>query len=241
MLEDPPVAGRRAALRERHHRSIVDAAATLMRETGGTTFTVDELARRADVSRRTVFNHFDSLDDVVTTVCGEILGTVFDSLEAHTAASTGATMFDELAHALTATDLVTPMAYLTRVLRGGGDELTPRQAAMVGQALTDVSQRMSAELVRRHPDADRLDVDLLVGSLMSGVLVLHRHWCSATGGGDDTRSRDVWAYLVERLLTAVRTGHADAPASGRAAPDNHPRPAPAPILTSLPDRKDHHG
>ena len=199
-----------------------------MREADGTTFTVDELARRADVSRRTIFNHFDSLDDVVTTVCGEILGTVYDNLVEHAATSPGATMFDDLTHALTATDLVTPMAYLTRVLGGGSDELTPHRAAMVGRALTEVGERMSGELRRRHPDADVLDVDLLVGMLMSGVLVLHRHWCSATGGADDAHSRDVWTHLVERLLASVRTGHGDTP-------------SPAPIPTSHPDRTDHPG
>lgn len=211
--------GRRAALRARHHRAIVDAAAALMRETGGTSFTVDELARRADVSRRTVFNHFESLDDIVTTVCGEILGTVFDSLEAHTVPDPDATMFDELAHALRTTDLVTPIAYLTRVLgKDAGDELSPRHAALIGRAFTDVSARMSAEMLRRHPDADALDVQLLVGSLMSGALVLQAHWQQATGGVDTPASRRVWADLVERLLTAARTGYGAA----------HPLDAPPP-------------
>ncbi|WP_273652616.1 TetR/AcrR family transcriptional regulator [Cellulomonas fimi] len=209
--------GRRAALRERHHRAIVDAAAALMRETGGTSFSVDELAQRADVSRRTVFNHFESLDEIVITVCGDILGTVVDSFESHATTDADATMFDELAHALRATDLVTPIAYLTRVLgKTTDDELTPRHAALIGRAFTEVSGRMSAELLRRHPDADELDVRLLVGSLMSGALVVHGYWHQATGGADDDRSRQVWADLVERLLAAARTGYGAA--TGPAAP-----------------------
>ncbi|AEE44510.1 TetR/AcrR family transcriptional regulator [Cellulomonas fimi] len=227
--------GRRAALRERHHRAILDAAAALLDETGGTAFTVDELAARADVSRRTVFNHFESLDDVVTTVCGEILGTVFDSLEQHSAAADpDATMFDELAHALTTTDLVTPMAYLTRLLGGATpDALTPRREAMVGRALTEVSARLSTELLRRHPDADPFDVQLLVGSLMSGVLVIHPYWHRATGAVDDAASRAVWDALLGRLLASARAGYG---AAGP-LPTNPPVPtadAPLPVFSVAP-------
>ena len=59
-----PATDRRAALKERSRQAIVQAAAELMDETGGTAFTVDELAERADVSRRTVFNHFASLEEI---------------------------------------------------------------------------------------------------------------------------------------------------------------------------------
>ncbi|MGW6228038.1 helix-turn-helix domain-containing protein, partial [Cellulosimicrobium cellulans] len=74
-VSDPatgPATDRRAALRARHRRAIVDAAASLMEENGGARFTVDELAARADVARRTIFNHFASLDDVVVEVCEDV-------------------------------------------------------------------------------------------------------------------------------------------------------------------------
>ncbi|MEK8226313.1 TetR/AcrR family transcriptional regulator [Oerskovia sp. M15] len=76
------VGDRRAALKARHRRAIVDAAAALIGESGGTDFSVDELAGRADVSRRTVFNHFGSLDEVVTEVCSEVVGAALDRLDA---------------------------------------------------------------------------------------------------------------------------------------------------------------
>ena len=65
-----------AALKARHRRAILDAAKELISEGGAARFSVDQLAERADVSRRTVFNHFASIDDVVTTVCTEVLGVV---------------------------------------------------------------------------------------------------------------------------------------------------------------------
>lgn len=135
-----PVVDRRAALKARHRRAIVDAAAALIGESGGTRFSVDELAERADVSRRTVFNHFASLDDVVTEVCNEVVGAALDRLDAIASdqqvgqdqqrrqdeRGADVTLFDEVADALRSTDFVTPLVYLTRVL---GDEGGPRPDA----------------------------------------------------------------------------------------------------------------
>lgn len=206
-----PAVDRRAALKERHRQAIIDAAAALMRETGGIHFTVDELADRADVSRRTVFNHFASIDDIVTAVCSDVLGTLHDTFvsaagSAPTGGDDSSSMFSEIAHTLRATDLVTPMAYLTRSL-GGIDEESTWRAALLVRALEDVSERLCAEMARRHPDADVLDVNLLVGSVVSGLMVLHRHWFAATGAADDENSRQVWAALLERLIDGARTGY----------------------------------
>jgi AcrR family transcriptional regulator len=178
----------------------------MMRESGGVHFTVDELARRADVSRRTVFNHFASVDDIVATVCSEVLGAVVDTFVDLSGAADGdaTPMFDQLAGTLRATDLVTPMSYLTRVL--GGEAQSPVQAMFLVRAFTEVSERLAAAMAGRHPDAELLDIQLLVGSVMSGVVVLHRQWLAVTAGVDDEHSQAVWASLLERLLTTFRTG-----------------------------------
>ena len=78
---------RRGALKARHRQAIVDAARRLIDARQGPRFSVDELAAEADVSRRTVFNHFDSLDDVILAACTEILDAVVASFrQAATAA-----------------------------------------------------------------------------------------------------------------------------------------------------------
>jgi len=80
---------RRSALKARHRQAIVDAARRLIDAHQGPRFSVDELAAEADVSRRTVFNHFDSLDDVILAACTEILDAVVASFrEAATASLT---------------------------------------------------------------------------------------------------------------------------------------------------------
>lgn len=210
MLSNLP-ADRRAALKTRHRQAIVDAAAALMSERAGTDFTVDQLAARADVSRRTVFNHFPSVDDVVTEACGDVLSSVVESLAAVPSGSSDASMMEEVAAAFRRADLVAPMAYLTRVLGGLEEEPSPRHALMTLRVFTEVSDRLLAAMLLRRPDADKLTVELLVGSLAGGVGVLYHHWAAETGAVDTPQSRRVWARLLERLIEAVRNGHGSEP------------------------------
>ncbi len=208
---------RRARIRERHHRAIIDAAASLLDAKGADGFTVDELAKRAEVSRRTVFNHFASVDDIVIAVCTEVLGDVVETFESRRSASAGTThasVFEELAEALRSTDLVNPIAYLTRVLRTPDDKPSQRQAVVLLRAFTEVSQRLSAEMLRRHPEADELTTRLLVSSLIGGLVVLHNHWLAATGGSADTASRAVWDELIDQLIVRTRDGYSSTASLG---------------------------
>lgn len=205
---------RRAQLRQRHHRAIIDAAAALLDARGPDGFTVDELAERADVSRRTVFNHFGSVDDIVIAVCSEVLGAVVDSVEAQANAQTDpapASAFDEVAAALRTTDLVTPIAYLTRVLGAPGPEPSHRGALVLLRAFTEVSEHLSTQLLERHPEADVLTTRLLVSSLIGGLVVLHTHWLAATGGTVDEPSRAVWDDLLDQLIHRTRDGYGPRP------------------------------
>ncbi|PDP88598.1 TetR family transcriptional regulator [Glycomyces fuscus] len=206
----PAPRDRREALKSRHRRAIVDAAAALMTERGDTGFTVDRLAERADVSRRTVFNHFRSLDDIVLEVFGEMLEAIVDSIEANLGAAAGdhaGNMFDEFAAAIRRTDLVTPVTRLKGFLRQQGHEPAPSQAALFERAINDVGARLTAIMTRRHPDADPLVVDLMCGAVISGGTVMVQRWEQATGGVDSDDSRRVWADLLDRMLALTRDGY----------------------------------
>lgn len=200
-----PAPDRRALLKERHRRAIVAAAAALITERDGVRFTVDELAERADVSRRTVFNHFGTLDDVVVAVCNDVLGGLVERFLTSALPAPGASMLDDVAHALGHTDLVAPMAYLTRVLGPPGSDSTPRAAVML-RSLSDLGDRFAAAMATRYPDADPLTTELVCHSLMTGLIVLHRHWFARTGGADDAASRAVWSGLVSHLVAMTRHG-----------------------------------
>lgn len=204
---------RRSILKQRHRRAIIDAAAALMSEQG-MSFSVDELAARADVARRTVFNHFNSLDEVIVEACSELLGSTLDelvSLMKHGTEVPGS-MADQVIAALRRSDVVGPMARLTAMLGDDGGQLgdarpSPRSALIALRSFTAITRRMSEELRLGYPDADPLDVDLFSGAFIGGLAVLYQHWSAATGAVDTRESREAWTRLREQFLTALQSGH----------------------------------
>lgn len=189
------------------------------------TFSVDELASRADVARRTIFNHFTTLDDVIVEACSEILGGVLDELisPAKDCGPVEGAMVDQVIEALRRSDVVGPMVRLTRLLGGGGpsgegDPLgearsSPRSALIALRSFTAISGRLSAELRIGYPDADALDIDLLSGAFIGGLVVLYQHWSEATGAVDTPESREAWTRLREQFFTALKSGHGTTAAS----------------------------
>ncbi|PSK89415.1 TetR family transcriptional regulator [Murinocardiopsis flavida] len=222
-------------MKARHRRAIVDAAAALMGEFESAHFTVDQLAERADVSRRTVFNHFGSLDDVILEVLSGMLETIVDGIDADLAAApaaevaaapatghasaaadrTSATpMFDRVSAALRGTDLVAPITRLRRMLGEHSGTPTPGEAVLFERAFTDLSARLAAAVRRHHPDADDFTVELMCGALVSGGLVVVRHWEETTGGVDTAESRRVWDDLLQRMISAARSGYGATSSTG---------------------------
>lgn len=203
--------GRRDALKARHRAAILDAARALLEEREGGSFSVDELADRADVARRTVFNHFASLDEVLLAACTDALAVLVDDFLASVASTaigdgSRSSMLDELTVAMLDSDLPTAIATMVRIT-GGPGRGEDRTNELAGIAFGRVAGRLQIEVARRHPAADPLDVDLLVGSLMNGVSIIAAHWVQQTGARLDEGSRAEWEQLLARLLHSIRAGY----------------------------------
>jgi AcrR family transcriptional regulator len=201
---------RRARLKARHREAILDAAESLIRERGKPQFSVVELAERADVSRRTVFNHFSSLNDVIMTTCARVLSVTVDEFRTATKASPAAdgslvALFDEITSAVRALDLPTVVAYLCGVLAAEGEGGSSQHA--LGEVFSRTTEKLTIELVERSPAIDEFEVAVLVSSLMSGISVVNERWIARTGGRLDESSRAIWNDLLERLITSIRTGY----------------------------------
>lgn len=204
---------RRADLKARHRQAILMAADELIRERGKAQFSVEELAERANVSRRTVFNHFSSLDDVIMTTCTLLLSGVVDEFLAATRVTPAGdgsreALFAEITTAIRAIDLPTVVAYLWGVLaaEGGGN----RSQHAFGDVFTRTTEQLAVDLTERTTKIDEFEVAILLSSLMNGVAVVSRHWMGRTGGTLDASSRQVWDTLLDRLIDSVRTGYSAA-------------------------------
>lgn len=207
---------RRAALKARHRRAILDAAIVLVTEGGVTRFSVDELAERADVARRTIFNHFASVDDVVTTMCAERLELVIETFQqsaAHKPPGDGSrsATFDDVAHALRSTDVPSVLSFVYRAL-GGFDIADPRALQIFQATFSRASDELSRVLVQRNPGTDDLEIELLVSSLIHGAGVIANRWIAATGATTDDEARALWDTLLERLIASVWAGYRPGPA-----------------------------
>ncbi|KQR31301.1 MULTISPECIES: TetR/AcrR family transcriptional regulator [Curtobacterium] len=205
------VTDRRAALKAKHRAAILQAARDLIDERGGRDFSVDDLAARADIARRTVFNHFASLDEVLLAVCEQELSVIIDRFLADMARTpvgdgSRASMFDELESAARGADLAPAIAGMYRILGDPGKD-DPKAAVLTQTAFSRVTERLRHEVARRYPAADPLDAALLVEGLMSGIVVIAEHWLATSGPDLDQPALDAWDDLLARLVHSVRSGY----------------------------------
>ncbi|MBY0175299.1 TetR/AcrR family transcriptional regulator [Curtobacterium herbarum] len=203
--------GRREMLKARSRRAILDAAIALVVERGGPAFTVEELAERADMSRATVFNYFPSVSDVLVTASVEQFETAWATFDEVSAAAPGtdgsrAAVFDEVSRSLRATSMPDVIVSVGAVV-GRGDEASPRHEALLRQVMDRTSLHLAEHVSTRYPSWSRLEVDLLVGSLMSGVTVASSHWLLNEGGDLSAESRATWARMLDSAIEGSRTGY----------------------------------
>ena len=224
---------RRAALKARHRDAILSAARELIAERGGPSFGVDELSARADVARRTVFNHFASLDDVLITVCESDILVVVDQFRAAIDSrpagdAPSRSMYDDIAGAVRSIDIPPVIVQVVRTLGTPGSK-GARRGMLSQAALERATTGLTDEVHRQNPGTNLLDSELLIQFLTAGLVVIGRHWYRRTGGNLDAKGRAEWSGLVEDLLTNLRPAHSPAPL-------DHLRSTPATLyVRPLPD------
>lgn len=218
MTETPRPDGR-STLREQRRAAIVDAARTLTTQHGAAGFTVDRVATLAGVSRRTVFNHFAGLDQLLVAVCEQILDEVTNALvegvERRTAdlpaGDDGSrAALDAVGEATREVDLPTAIATIHQAL-GAPSDPDERTDAISRTALEHVVGRLRERLLSQARSLDPLDLELSLALLTSGLATLARHWLEQHPDLTPDVTPDAradWGRLLDRLLHRLRVGHA---------------------------------
>lgn len=193
---------------ERRRRRIVRVATELLAERGVEGLSVDEVAARAEVSRRTVFNYFHSTEELLIAVGNVLLGEAIDSLRVDGPPVSGGThvdLLDDLAAMLRSIDLLDTMIRLTHILGPMGHQ-DARVLAVVRDTMLSVSDNLMNTARKRHPNVPELDVELLVSSLLGGLIVLHKRWTERSALADTPETRQLWDELFERFIRQLRDG-----------------------------------
>ncbi|MBE7189621.1 TetR/AcrR family transcriptional regulator [Jatrophihabitans endophyticus] len=190
---------------------LLAAARALIAERDGPRFNADDLAARADVARRTVFNHFANVDQVVIELCEEDLAALIEDFDVQMASRAAAVdtigdLYQLIAAALRHTDFVAAIASIFRLLGRPGVTDT-RAAAIRHLAEQRVTTRLADRAIDRYPGLDPVRTALLAGAAMNGVGVIAARWVEETGAVDTIRSRTRWHDLLQTLLDGLEHGH----------------------------------
>ncbi|MFB9377238.1 TetR/AcrR family transcriptional regulator [Kineococcus gynurae] len=206
---------RYAAVKARHRAAILAAATAVLTEGGVPALSADVLAARADVARRTIFNHFASLEDVVLACLEDELNSAISSVaDAVDRSPTGGAQrgpLDDLETSLRGTDLPRVVSRIARMLEGPGS--SEHELRLQQQAMAHLAGPMTEQVRHRHPDLSALDAALVTGSVLSGLTVVARVWLEETGGSLDPAGRRRWEDLLDHLFRTLRHGFSPAPLS----------------------------
>ncbi|RJU01120.1 TetR family transcriptional regulator [Arthrobacter frigidicola] len=187
--------GRREQNKIDTRRAIAEAALTLARTKGAGSFTVDQIAARAGVSRRTFFNYFHSAEEALNVSTESFLELAISSFSRRPA---GEPLLDAMIAALAATAKVQDLAVHGELFRmaAGSPELLRAQLHAWERAEARIIEAVTHHL---QGGASPLYVSALVGSVLSCAKAAMHDWAA----DDPDRHGDAGAALEERMVLAL--------------------------------------
>ena len=182
MTTEPPAPDRRLAQKQRTRQQILTAAAELLEGGLPGRFSVDDLVEKADVSRRTIFNHFESLDEILIHVGVERLHVFSDALDEALSQAPqpldSAAVLAIFAEVLDSDLLPDVIAYFMSTL-GMEPAYTAHSHQLFHGAFTHMSEELVEQIVSASDVLDRFDADLIIATVIAGMETVAKHWLNA--------------------------------------------------------------
>ena len=201
---------KRGAFKWHNRRAIVMAGGELSGRHGVQGFSVDDLAAKAGVSRRTIFNHFSSaedagyeyLSDLVTRFIGAVLAELRDPPER--GEQTLSSVYRDLCAAMRTRSPVEALHPLLLQVREVKE--SPTAALWTFRVTSAATERLEHLFRERLPDHDRLELQLVATSIINSMSVCMDAWLLRTGGELNDRSRRTWDELMSEALSVLGRG-----------------------------------
>ena len=206
--------GRREQNKIDTRRAIADAAFDLARTVGPGSFTVDQIAERAGVSRRTFFNYFHSAEDALTVRTDSFLEL---AIQIFAALPQDEPLFDSMISCFTETTRMEGLAQHGELFRmgEGNPDLLRAQLHSWERAEGRIVEALRG---RVGPTASNLYLTAVVGCVLSCTKAALRDWAA-----DQQADDHYGAELESRILAALsmlRDGFPDPTAGSELSSSN---------------------
>lgn len=201
---------KRGARKWHNRRAIVMAAGELTDRHGIQGFSVDDLAAKAGVSRRTIFNHFSSAEDAgyeyLSELVAQLIGAVLAELPdpSERGEQTLGSVYQDLCAAMRTRSLVEALRPL--LLQVTEVKESPTAALWTFRVTNAATERLEHVLRERLPDHDQLELQLVATSIINSMSVCMDAWLLRTGGELNDRSRGIWDELMTEALCVLGRG-----------------------------------
>jgi AcrR family transcriptional regulator len=187
----------KAATRE----AIAAAALNFLREKDLNSFTVDDVAAAAGVSRRTFFNYFSSVEAAVTSYTQRYLDSVITAFEARPASEP---ILESAQAALSTVGNTSDLAILAETFSLTQDPLLDRLQLQAWDECT-----MKIAVVARHrlpADTSELYVLALVGAIIGSCRAAFVIWCKECGADTSEPSLAQLRQHLDTTISLLRNG-----------------------------------
>ncbi|MBP3042691.1 TetR/AcrR family transcriptional regulator [Arthrobacter jiangjiafuii] len=202
MNPEPAPPSRRELNKSATRLGIARATLELVRSNGPGNFTADDVAARAEVSRRTFFNYFPSIEAALTVAMEEFLDGVLGHFESRPA---GEPIVESMLQALSQPADPDRLAVMAELY--GLAESTPEMMRFHLEAWDRAERQIVGSIMARTGEpADSLYVTSLVGSVLSCGRSALAEWLRRTGGTINPETLQQLEELFAEVIGYLRNG-----------------------------------